>query len=444
MFRHFLQPKQEAVDEWATSIREGQSQSAEPYMIDHVVSDFSVNKRRFAGDYTLSASRYSTVAHNSKGNDNGTLLAELSAYYDDRLGQCAISETYDKAGSPDAHEGSLGLLIELIGTPGSNAAIARLGTSRIWIPFRVDRERIPNVLDLRYAPSQLWFHKEFAAIYRHWRDWHGSFSDAVTAAEIHGPVYPKPKSFFDMLPVLMDPKHGGNKVTDYIGRVLRINEISALVYPSARTNVGVAWTEEGTMNSSGWNLIDYRGLRRPAFGPLVILGGDPWDSPYAKHFEIRKAERNSWAVFPPKTKLSKRDPVPDDDLAVRYQAGKTLFSQLIPEAARVMAEQDLTWLEALLKVSDTDGGLRIRAYMGISSVHAHRDELGQLRAALFECWSRLADGSRASKGYAVLPGPPHQTSDSLDAESSDYQEGQLALKELPDGMYLYYLRQASI
>ena len=72
------------------------------------------------------------------------------------------------------------------------------------------------------------------------------------------PKYKVPVSFPDMLPVLMDPSHGGNTVTDTIGQVLRLHNISGLVYPTARTPVGLHWVDGELYNFRGWNLVDYR------------------------------------------------------------------------------------------------------------------------------------------------------------------------------------------
>ena len=84
VFPHLTPPSREAADEWAQKMRDEDE-------YDHVLPVY-VNKRRFAGDWTLGPSRYYTLATGRGGNDNGTMLAELAAYYDIRVGLCVLHE----------------------------------------------------------------------------------------------------------------------------------------------------------------------------------------------------------------------------------------------------------------------------------------------------------------------------------------------------------------
>jgi hypothetical protein len=316
-----------------------------------MIVSLRVNRRRYAGDFTLGARNYHSLARNEAGEDGATLIAEMAAYADDRVGACTVR---DLVSASEARE--LGIehrehciLLELGGTPGSNAALARLGTQTLWIPYRVERTCIEGVIDLRFLDVQNWFHAEFSDFQKH-------TMQKLEESKKPGAILPslshseRPASFYAMLPVLMDPARGGNTVTDHIGQWVRMHGANALIYPSARANVGVAWENGELRKSLGWNLVDYRGREGQVFGAItVLLGEDPWHSPHAARFDFQRRGA-SWVMVPQPTRFGSRVPVTDEDLRVRFKAGERVFGDLIALAEQHQRETEDGWLESLRRV----------------------------------------------------------------------------------------------
>jgi hypothetical protein len=102
-----------------------------------------------------------------------------------------------------------------------------------------------------------------------------------------------------MLPALFWPDLGGGviespgSVNQAVGIWMRRNLVSALIYPSARSDVAVLFRDGELDESYGWNLVDYRGSTDviPAAQEMVALGTfnsiiidhSPWtkDFPYS-------------------------------------------------------------------------------------------------------------------------------------------------------------------
>jgi hypothetical protein len=410
--------------------------------IEQVVGSALVNKRRFAGDHTLSASNYHTVSHDDRGDDMGTLIAELYAYRDDQVGAIGLHDlvTKQQADELGVEPRDRSFLIRLGGTPGQNAAIAFAGTDSIWIPYRVQSARIPDVIDLRFPEVQAWFCKEFS-------DFHRFTWSMLEEGKRPGAVLPEwpstwqPATFLEMLPVLMNPEFGGNIVTDHIGQWLRMHGVAGLVYPSARTTSGVIWNGNEMRRFLGWNFVDYRGRDRQLFrATTIIVGGAPWSSEHARHFDLQVRDE-SWVMAPPKFSRIWARPVPDEYLMLRFRAAQDILAGLITLSAKHQNATEVTWLQAMLAACETDRGRRILAYMGIEKVIDFSQRGSSDPALLFECWSHATASSRISKGFACLTAPPGHARANLNAEPEDCTTGDPAFALVEDGMYLYYLRE---
>ena len=156
------------------------------------------NKRRFAGDWTLSAGRYFTVCKDASGNDHATLIAELAAYHEHARGAMALADFPSEQDAAD-YGGPYRprqICIQLQGTPGSNALLAKIRRRIEWIPYKVEHISLPEILDLRYPDAQKWLVTNFA-------DWANYLSRNLGVDA--GPLasrWNKPSSFLEMLPTL--------------------------------------------------------------------------------------------------------------------------------------------------------------------------------------------------------------------------------------------------
>lgn len=440
IFPHLVPPDKESVDRNVKKIKEEDPTT-------HVLPMY-VNDRRFAGDFTLTPQRYFTVAHGANGNDYGTLSSELGAYFDNNNSSIEVHDfvTKEIAAQEGVAYQAQSILIKINGTPGSNSLIARLGTNLIWIPYRVKQVVIPNVVDLRLPDVQEWFWKEFKDINAYvTNELRKNMREGVGPSEIKLQSFITPSSFFDMLPTLMDPKLGGNRVTDHIGQRLRLAKFSALIYPSARIHAGVIWENGEMKRFPGWNLVDYRGLNYQfEIGLIIFFGAQPWTSEYAKHFDLRKIDDKSWIMFPAgKGWKYPQKPVSDEDLKIRYAAGFNVFEKLIYLTYGISESQNLTWFDAMLMACKTGEGHTILNYMGITLFYEFtgRNDAAFKRVILFECSCIFNGKSKISKGFAFIEEPPASALSSLDIEPENYITGIPVFSRIDEGMYLYYLRE---
>lgn len=429
LFPYLTPPDRNAVDEEASKLRRT-SQAT------HVLPVY-VSNRRFAGDWTLTAKRYFTLANDSRGDDSGTLAAELAAYYDGANGQASIEDfvTRERAAEYGLVHQEKSLLLRLFGTPGSSAAIARLRRNAIWVPYRVTSMRIENVIDLRVPEAQEWFHATFADLQHYLGDELG-----IEMKQL-GTSWSRPKSFFDMLPVLMCPERGGNTITNTIGQKLRLEGAGALIYPSARIRVGVVWDSRETIRRSlGWNLVDYRELSKPFLDALTLfLGVDPWYSEHSEQFKLRTEADGSWLMMPPKYGWPSEKLIVDEDLKLRFDAGKSVFNLIWRYASQTWSGAEPLPANVVLLASRAPESQEILDYMGIAYTRElHDQESHELIGILFECSSMNNSSGRHSKGFAYLPDTVTHPSESLDLESANYTPGQLAIRELESCIYLYY------
>ena len=162
-----------------------------------------------------------------------------------------------------------------------------MDAAHVEIPYDVSETRIPGVLDLRYPDARKWLCDEF-----------GFGKAGVLVLPNGAPT--REITFLDMLPSLMARDNGGDDLTNVIGAYLRLIGVSALVFPSARSNVFVDF-RDGTLNDfGGWNLVDYRDAETEPRATMILWDVEwPWfrDSSKMRHLDrttvIRAPEDDS-------------------------------------------------------------------------------------------------------------------------------------------------------
>ncbi len=106
---------------------------------------------------------------------------------------------------------------------------------------------------------------------------------------------PTPATFAQMLPTLLNPDLGGGSIADtgsvllYIAHELRQLGCGALIFPSARADASVVFSNGALTQFSGWNLVWYDGA--PLFAEnvrLTTLVANPW----------------AWVLLPPGVKVN--------------------------------------------------------------------------------------------------------------------------------------------
>src|ERR1700722_4403642 len=213
-------------------------------------------RRRFSGGLftrtqPLPRRRYYTVCLTPNGFDTGTLCRELKAYAGSIVRQSVA--VYDQVGSP-TEPGRKVLNVAFYDPDGEIAARllsygvgTALGigerTFSITLEYRTFDVTIENTIDLRLPETLQWFFETFRDGYGDfWRKPNGALASRCEM----------------VVPALIYPDLGGTAVTDAIGYCLRSMGVSALIYPSARSDAEI--TVEGGIfrYASGFNLLDFR------------------------------------------------------------------------------------------------------------------------------------------------------------------------------------------
>jgi hypothetical protein len=214
------------------------------------------------------------VCIDPSGNDNGTLVNELNAYRDrdadfyslffDCMGPFA--ESFGLPRSP--HIGLLAypskrLLSKLpVGAHkdarrGFEKAASSDAPLAITLGCVLANVEIDGVLDLRLAGAQQWL-----------------FATYVPA----GPFPTDATDFLGILPELTKQDLGSwsenNRRTHAIGADLRRRRVSALIFPSARSNVYVTTDQGQITNWGGWNLVRYS--RSPSLRSFIHHDDGGW------------------------------------------------------------------------------------------------------------------------------------------------------------------------
>jgi hypothetical protein len=133
-------------------------------------------ERRYAGDKTLSRGRYFALCNNEYGNDCGTLLNELKAYYsyESRLPCEIFDSTISDAAATELSKFrhkpiEWPHILLRIGPKAPNHVANHITGAQhpiIHLPLALDvvSVEIENVVDLRLPDAQRWFHRHFLAM----------------------------------------------------------------------------------------------------------------------------------------------------------------------------------------------------------------------------------------------------------------------------------------
>jgi hypothetical protein len=244
----------------APIVRPGESLSG--YVPSSGIDFVIATNRRYSGSISFPVSRYYTLASGPKGIDGGTFKNELMSYSNNFENGLFLIHDVGLSGfvrNPDGKDFATGILVfALIDTDktrnrflhdfqkGAMVAGADRAGRCIFarIPYEIAFEVIDNVFDLRLPQSQEYIVDLF------------NNSSALPFKTYGNSV----REFWDCLPALLGPDLGGNEITDEIGRHLQCNGVSGLVFPSARSDVGVTMKHGKIVNMRGWNFVDFRGV----------------------------------------------------------------------------------------------------------------------------------------------------------------------------------------
>jgi hypothetical protein len=236
--------------------------------------------RRYAGgDGLLPRGCYASLCRDERGDDRGTLSRECMAYVDPRVpgtvyvGDSSSAKLNSIFSEPlRFRPGFCGIYI-LLFAPEDPArknifdviykdllGVGDQSLHMFVLEARVEMCRIERVIDLRLPDTQKWFFEYF-------KNGDGSF-----LVKEGGTV----RDFYDFIPSLMHPRLGGSDVTHAIGSWMRNAGVHALIFPSARSNASVTFSEGKLVDWHGWNLLDYRTAKSlPVLERTNSAGGWP-------------------------------------------------------------------------------------------------------------------------------------------------------------------------
>src|SRR6185369_9550186 len=226
-----------------------------------VGTDMSGKLRRYGGGPTLPRGRYFGVCK-PDGSDGGGVAREIFAYArPSQTGVVLIDDMFDadKVAAANVRygthfeQGPYFLLHlrepERFGhapQAAANAGYALNGLGFFRVPYTVRPLRLEKVLDLRFIRPAVACHEIF------------SQADVVNIVC----QMPPTANFSQFLVLLLGQHRGGNQLTTAIGRELRRWGVGGLVYPSARCDCAVQYTDGALTDWHGWNLVSYAGIPR--------------------------------------------------------------------------------------------------------------------------------------------------------------------------------------
>jgi hypothetical protein len=227
--------------------------------------------RRFAGDSTLPRSRYYTVASTASGDDEGTLVRELRAYYNAR--NAGIIQVFDTTSTrdkqalarlPDRGPSLVVVFLPLAGRPNRFASVYTEAATPllVYMPLRLETRRVEDVVDLREPETARIFTETLTRLQWDVRD------ARLPCFPLKAPL----RSFAQLLPSLLEQCLGGSGVTNIVGIWLRKVGAKGLVFPSARVDPSVEVNDGQLVSAGGWNFVDYAGAPTAAVTATVDLG----------------------------------------------------------------------------------------------------------------------------------------------------------------------------
>jgi hypothetical protein len=267
--------------------------------------------RRLAGCRGLPRGRYHSLCHDQSGDDGDTLVNELTAYMDplqagillifDMANPKAVAQFEEMSGL--TYPPGPWLLFLVRGRPGAISPLLDALQERgladramnqrednvlfvIDVPYTVTRKQIDDAFDLRRVECQQFVVEEFFK-----RD-----TERLTKAHRGGI-----DRFAEALPILLHDELGGGPPESRHGSAqqafaafLRDEGASALVFPSARSDV-LAEQRSGALSRwRGWNLVDYRNAEEPLVSG-AIDGSPGWPSRFPKGVAIRESKDGEYA-----------------------------------------------------------------------------------------------------------------------------------------------------
>lgn len=270
------------------------------------ISDLSA-PRRFAGDPSLGRGRYFAVCRDARGNDGGTLVRELTTYYNPlKSGLITIidptlPEHTRLVPKQAARLGQLLLLFPPVGGRPHPFSVRYTGTAGpmyVALPMRIVHQKIDGVIDLRQPGVADWFAAALSRV---------TVVESIKAF----PFKPPLDSFSDLLPALLCQSIGGGRgAVQVAGLWLRKLGVSGLIFPSARSDCRVDVRGGEVVKATGFNFVDYRNASEPALNAAIDFSvGWPqavqtWpddyienDKPIVYHtVKIRHQPGGSWRV----------------------------------------------------------------------------------------------------------------------------------------------------
>lgn len=242
--------------------------------------------RRWSGDffediddqYRLDRGNYFSVCQSNDGSDAGTLEAELNAYrnIEENFYVIFMDALIEGNAKQLNMQPSANILLLLLHpknalerlTANAPEELHRLMTQAvdegkplvITLPTVITSAQIEGVVDLRQRDAQQWLFETY----------------------VNHRLIPTPaNSFVDVLPELLQPNLGGatgsNSRLQVIGADLRRAGINGLIYPSARTDVGISYADDQIERFRGWNMVLYKG-QTPRETSSIDFGG--WETEF--------------------------------------------------------------------------------------------------------------------------------------------------------------------
>lgn len=270
----------------------------------------TIRPRRFAGN-DLPHSQYYSVCMDKGLHVDQTLAHELRAYRNPRdIGYIDVLDLAAQKVRIEFRRRS-GTVVEVVEPDNAIAvmihdldtlpAVHRQHRLKVFegedgeigffkFPYTVARHVIEGTFDLRFPSSREWFYEYFSASADTHRQALSSSSQlpiatttALSRFTTRHELPRRRRNFWEMLPTLLNPDLGGGDPLSTGSTILTVanhlqqHGVSAFIYPSARSDVTVAFEHGHLIAFSGWNLVDYRGLSSTRSAPAVsVMDTSPW------------------------------------------------------------------------------------------------------------------------------------------------------------------------
>jgi hypothetical protein len=175
-------------------------------------------------------------------------------------------------------------------TPENAGLRSSIATGRgiaVTYGIRQYEVELDDVVDLRDPDTQEWFTDTFVRL---------EIEGEKRTAAATGMTFPRKeplRSFGDLLPVVTSLETGGGMAFGQaVGQWLRRHRVSALIFPSARSNTFNRVVDGAPSDWNGWNLVLYRDAPEPQ--PLDLFGRmATWADPDHDHIRVNYADRGS-------------------------------------------------------------------------------------------------------------------------------------------------------